>query len=401
MDDVVKNFLDERNDWDLEKKALFVAVFFSSMTGAQFMGLSLAKISLIPFELLLLSRFSRKIKVNKIQKMMIIWYIITLFSCLLSFTYSIDMDGFSSKITNLIVQIVLMYIPITLLIGKASNIGEKFIDCIVITAKINSLWAIVQFICWYGLHIDINDLVFNGIFHGIFGTKWTCWMYETGKLAIRVSGFNYDTAYLSVLLIFGVIFEKKWLWKTAFLAVSLLTMSRAGIITISLFYIILLARIVFTKKISRRKLLYGVFGVATVTVLSAYLIKSNPYIQYQINLVIQRMANITSNGTAGTARHILYPFAALKVWIEDYNIIQKLFGIGPRVGGVGLAISTSLNNLITLTNYMSSNAWAVECDIAEILLGNGVLGMTIYGILIKLHHNIKSSLERGGILFPQ
>lgn len=397
MEEAVKNLQKNRKEWDIEKKVLFIAVFLSSMTGAQFMGVSLAKISLIPFELMLLSRFSLKIRISKVQRMMIGWYVITIFSCMLSFLYSVNLDGFTSKIMNLIIQIVIMYIPITLLIGKTENIGKKFIDCIVITAKINTAWALVQFICWYGMRIDINDLIFNGVLKGVLGTRWTCWMYETGSLAIRVSGFNYDTAYLSVLLIFGVIFEKKWLWKTTFLAVSFLTMSRSGIITVSLFYLFLLVKVVCRKKINYRKLLYSILGGGIIVGLSVYLISSNTYVQYQINLVFQRMINITSGGTVGTTRHILYPIAALKVWFNDYNIIQKIFGIGPRVGGAGFAISTSLNNFIGLTDYMNSSAWAVECDIAEILLGNGVLGMMIYMILIKLHRQIKNSLEWGGI----
>ena len=50
---------------------MFIAVFGSSMTGAKLFGLSLNKISLIPLELVLLSQFAVKTRLNSRQCQMI------------------------------------------------------------------------------------------------------------------------------------------------------------------------------------------------------------------------------------------------------------------------------------------------------------------------------------------
>lgn len=48
---------------------IFIAVFFSSIVGAQILGVSLNKIALIPLELFLLFKMPYRININQTQKL--------------------------------------------------------------------------------------------------------------------------------------------------------------------------------------------------------------------------------------------------------------------------------------------------------------------------------------------
>lgn len=56
--------------------------------------------------------------------------------------------------------------------------------------------------------------------------------------------------------------------------------------------------------------------------------------------------SIMSERIVGTTWHIFYQLAALKVWFKDYNLIEKLFGIGPRVESSGFSICSNLDGFI-------------------------------------------------------
>ena len=367
---------------------MFIAVFGSSMTGAKLFGLSLNKISLIPLELVLLSQFAVKTRLNSRQCQMISWYVLTVLSGIIGLFIYKPLIGFENKIILYIVQVLFIYIPKLLFINVIDEPYEKFKVAIIKTAQINAIWAMIQFFCWYGIRFDFNDFVFNFILKGILGTKWTAWNYEMGTLAIRITGLNYDSAFLAIVLIFGFCLVKKKFWKFTFFIACVLSMSRAGIVTICTIQAMMLYGKV-KNKLNVQKIIMGIGTSLFIIGVFVYAYIKIPSIQYQVDYTIHRFSSIISRSDVGTSRHLSYIPLAFYVWFHDFSLIRKIFGIGPRVGGTAFALSHSISDSIHFSNYMMTNAWTVECDIAEMILGHGISALVLYAVLWKILRTCK------------
>ena len=360
---------------------IFIAVFFSSIVGAQILGVSLNKIALIPLELFLLFKMPYRININQTQKLFFLWYIFSVCSCFtgICMSYSYKIERYSNSLIAYLMQFFLIYMPCILLINKIPDVDKKFDKAIVLVAKINAIWGIIQFICWYVLKLDFSDLVFNQILHGLIGSEWTAWNFEMGSPALRIGGLNRDTAFYSIILIFGFCLTNKLFWKIIFFGACLLSLSRAGIVGICICLVIEL----FKKdnmKITHKKMTAILFIVLSGLLAIFFIFSYSSSIQYQMKYMLYRFSSIFNNVDIGTNRHIVYLGGGLDTWIKDYTIIQKLFGTGPRAGGIGLQLNKSLQEIIGV----SGTVWSIECDYIEILLGHGILGYTIYFVLWRI-----------------
>lgn len=385
-----------------ERIVIYIAVIFSCLTGAQILGLSLNKVALLPLEVyilfLLINR--RQVIFSKERRLLLLWYIAVSFSSIVGLLNSKQLEGYEKRLIFNILQFVFIYIPIALGVDCLKDGWNIFRGSILFVAKLNCLWGILQFIFWYMMKIDLNSLFFMDILHGVLGTEWTDWSYETGNLAIRVTGFNLDPAFFAVLMVLGFVFSEKWYWKVVYFGAVVLAMSRVGIMTLILL-IIYMEINRFKKRRSKIKLrsvfkgtIIGLFLVLLCIV--AY--NSITFVKYQFDYVISRMMALKiSMSDTGTLRHIMYFPVALLVWLFDFPIIYKLFGIGPRVAGTAFVYSSNANKLLHLNTSMLSSAWAIECDLAEILLGTGICGFVLYYSLLirinKIHKNTNISLK--------
>ena len=362
----------------------FVAVFFSATAGVSICGLSLSKVALVPLEIYLLFRYKGKTRINRTQRALLIWYLFGVLSGLNGYIsdYAYKFDEFSSRTILFALQIIIVYIPIMMMIGTVTNPGQRFKDCIVITAKINSIWAIAQVVLWNINKFDLNKFFFNTILHGVLGKNWTGWNYEMGVLGLRVTGLNYDAAYLGLILVLGFVFCENYYWKGIFALAVIFSLSRTAIAGIIICFIS--ERIFAHKRISSKDLRkFGLFltvAIAFIVLVLLYL----PAVQGQLKYALFRIRDVYSGGELiSTSRHINYFAGAWKVWFYEFDIIRKLVGMGPRVGGVAFSISSENLNL-HLSSQMYYQAWAVECDYAELLLGHGLLGYFIFYVLYLL-----------------
>lgn len=384
--------ISKKSNLNSEMVVIYIAVLCSSMTGVQILNISLNKIALIPLELFLIQNICSKIRFSRLQGILAIWYFFTVISCIFGLFVNTTLIGFQNKLILYAIQVITIYLPILFFMNKIINPIEKFKIAIIKVAKINSIWAFIQFFCWYGSNFDFNDFIFNKVFKGILGSSWTVWNYEAGTMALRVTGLNSDTAFLAIILILAYCLTNSKLWKFVFFVICVLSMSRAGIVTICIIQLL----IVFNSlrmKVNFKKAFIGGAIIICLFMISIYIYTKLPSVQYQVIYALHRFSNITTGNDLGTLRHLTYIPEAFNVWLWDFSLIRKILGVGPRVGGVAFILSDSIKTNMSFSINMLTNAWAIECDIAEIILGHGILGFLIYYILWKIFLSSESDYK--------
>jgi hypothetical protein len=365
---------------------VLIAIFFSSMLGAQIFGISLNKIALLPLEIYLFTRIvsiHHKARLTKLKRNLLLWYITLMMSSALALTRQEQLIGYEEKLIFNLIQYVVIYLPILLMADVIKNPFNQFKRAIIIVSQINSIWAIIQFIAWYIFQIDFNDFFFTTCMKGLLGTGWTAWNFEAGSLAMRATGLNRDPAFLAVLMVLGFTFTKSNIWKSIFTFSCICAMSRVGMVSIATILLFSLFRrekntIVFLKT---KNLIRIIAIISFVIIVFLYLYDTIEIVQFQTDYTLTRFSilkvNSNTGDVSGTMRHIMYLPLSISTF-SDFSWIEKLFGIGPRIGGTALAFSDSVKSAIELNAGMQKKAWAIECDFAEILLGSGLLGFILY-----------------------
>ncbi|MBR6450645.1 MAG: hypothetical protein IKS96_12015 [Fibrobacter sp.] len=358
------------------------------MLGAQIFGISLNKIALLPLEIYLFVRITSthyKLHLTKLKRNLILWYITLMLSSALALTRQEQLYGYEEKLIFNLIQYIAIYFPILLMIDVIKNPFNQFKKAIIIVSQINSIWAIVQFILWYIFQIDFNEFFFSTCLKGLLGTEWTAWNFEAGALAMRATGLNRDPAFLAILMVLGFTFTKSNLWKSIFVFSCICAMSRVGMVSIAASLLFSLFRregsnIALFKTKSLIKILAI---ISLVIIVFLYLYNTIEIVQFQTDYTLTRFSILkmdsNTGDVSGTTRHIMYlPLSILTFC--DFPWLEKLFGVGPRIGGTALAFNDSVKSVIELSAGMQKNAWAIECDFAEILLGSGLFGFILYYI---------------------
>lgn len=363
---------------------LFFAVLASSMIGAQVLGVSLAKISLIPLEMFLfVSLKDTYVHFTKDSTKVLLWLIFVVFSSFYNYVFSDScLSGYKNVLLFNVFQNIIFHIPILLLLSGKSEIFCKLKKSILIVAQINCVWAIVQFIAWYVFRFDFNNFFFNTLLHGFLGSRdWTAWNYETLSLAIRPTGLNHDPAFLALLLVLGFIITSSKLWKYLFFVGVIAAMSRVGIVSIAIF--VLFERYRQGLKIKFSQAIIGVASILLFAGCALFMYNNNEHVRYQMDLVSSRFEAVTGKESAntGTNRHMMYIPAAILTSME-MPLVNSLIGTGPRTGGNAFAQTEVHKTFFSLNKVMREKTWAVECDPAELLLGCGLVGFILYYLVI-------------------
>lgn len=373
--------------------AIFAAVFGASMSGAQLLGVSLNKIVLLPLLTLLLLEYSYnngcRVKVNKFQWKLIALYLLSLCSCLYGLiTNFVTYEEYTSRLVSYAIQSLIMYVPIFILLcnnSKNKLYYNYFTTSLIWTCRVQGIWGFVQFFLYYGFSINLNVVVFEQWLKGILDFEGGVlrYSYENGTLGIRLAGLNSDPAYLCILLILGIIFERNKIFKYLYGVVMLLTLSRVGVVVLfCLFlrsFIFSLRNKTFHVKISAViKIIIYVVAAIVILLLLYYRV---PYFRSQIDYFVYRITNLfTVQGkNQSSVRHSLYIPYSIMAYITELDPIQKLIGVGLRVTTVVFASNRNMASVLQFNNTgLASRAAAIECDIAEILLGTGIVGFYLY-----------------------
>lgn len=386
---------------------IYIGVFLSSIVGLNFGGISVNKIAIIPFEIYLIYKVGlqsqRIFKLNKTAQLVLIWYLINAISTITGLAFialhgeQYFNDVLSSEMLWLF-QLIFFYIPITLMIGQAAN-GKEIVTnirkALVLTAKIQAIWAIVQVVLYYLFDYDLNYEFFNVLLKQ--NNDWTGLSNLTGKgILLRPTGLNHDPAFLGLIMVLAIILDTKMLWKAVYTFVIIMAFSRSALLTVVFLAVYSILTKVFQKSsriIPVRKILRGIIVLFIAVVVFIYLYNNVPFIQSQFTRMGERLGTF-STGEDGTSRHIFYPLGAVIVWLFNLPILQKILGIGMSISGAAFNIYSGAINFVELTQSMKTSAtWSIECEYATVLLGTGLVGLIAY-LRIYLHAFLKTNFEK-------
>lgn len=383
------------------KTCIYFAIFLSSIIGVQIGGISLNKMALIPLEIILLLQPNLQYQIKNVKRNrmhLVMWYCIAIFASLggflfaenVAYIYKADIE---KKELYQVIQSLLIYIPIIVLIpNKIKKRDTKIIikDAFIITARIQTIWAIIQFFLYYVLSFDLNKWLFVDVLKNA-SEQWTRFNNIGGVILLRPTGLNQDAAFLGILLIVGSIFDTSYIWKILYVLVGILSFSRATLITMLALLAYRLYKKIRGKLIIIRlnnilKILI-VFGL--ILIVFGYLYVNVPFINTQINRMILRLTMISS-GQDGTAKHMSYPKVATEIYLFNMPIYTKLFGIGLPITGVAFnAFSNYIDSFTMGVGYID-RVWTIECDYATTLIGTGIVGLFIYySFYLKLYKNTR------------
>lgn len=383
---------------------MIIAVFGSSIIGAQIFGISLNKIALLPLlGYVFISSLSKKfvLSLGRTEKYILFWYLLNIVSCICGMLYSIIADTKTVGIINAelreIIEICAIYLPIVIGIWmseKRLQYKESMYHAIAILFRINITWGLAQFALYHLFNIRLNTIVFEELFGGSLGSgaaygTWTNFAYFGGAGVLRVTGLNYDAAYFGIILALGFILEKKFIWKFLAFICAIISFSRTAIVLI---VCILLFDLLLDDygKIKRNMYKKGLFKTIGYTLLAVvifcFILRNSPRIAESITHVIGRFETIFSGKSTGTNRHILYFKAALEVNLFSLPIINKLFGIGIFCGGCALRFYSSTIPWLSLSEVMKLNTriWPIEMDYANCILGTGLIGLFVF---VMMHYH--------------
>lgn len=385
---------------------LFIAVFGSSMLGAQLFGVSINKIALLPLEIYLfvqLFKTNQRLRIKPTAYGLVLLYIIQILSSLYALTnrsYASAYADYDSRLMNNVLQYIIFYLPI--LIGLGSLDRKDLIlqlkRVLLWVVRIHCAWALIQFVLWYLMEFDFNGFVFTDLLNGALGPNYKSTLINLGNynIQLRATGINYEPAMLALIMFLGICFEEKWILKFVYFAACITALSRVGIVVVAgiLVFEVLYERYLLWEE-RRRALESGkmlkkekgnalvLVVISTIGVVAVLFVFFRYYdlIMGQISNMIKRFADM-GNSVDGSDRHIMYPVYCWYSWVMDLDVFQKFFGIGPRVSGLAFVESPYVSSVMTFVPTMLTSAWEIESDTAAILLGTGLFGFITYLLIL-------------------
>ncbi len=354
---------------------VFIMIFFSSIIGGTILGLSLNKLCILPLYIYLFIttlHMHGRIKIKKSILVFILFYFASAISAVYSLSASYSkMDGYVSRSAFYAIQAICIYIPLIILLynhPSKDRITDATIKAIIITFRINIIIAIIEFLSFFVLDITVTKLILS-IFYGAEAAPALINLMPLG-IFIRPTGLNMDPAYLGIILVFGFLFEKNNNWKLAAFLVALIAMSRTAVIVMAVAYFYDRG----LKKITVKSLLFVMFGIA----LFGILLMVSEGFRNQLTGLLDRfnLSSQVNSADSGTMRHLLYIPKAIEAFFFHYKPLQMLIGFGPRQSGTILAQIGLMDAY--LNPEMFVEPWTLECDMAELLLGYGIIGFILY-----------------------
>lgn len=366
---------------------IFIMVFFSSIVGSQFFGFSLNKVCMIPL-MLYLFLHSKSFSLRKSLFPLAGFYVVAALAAIISLIapYANNIEGYISRSVFYAIQMVIFFIPMLFLLSKSKR-KEEIIDytiySVILTSRINIIFVFLELATFFIVNTSFTDSLL-GFLYGIDNASALIYLPGLGVF-LRPTGLNIDPAYLGIILVFGFLFEKSIVWKIMIFVAAACAMSRSAVLIIAAISIL-----DYIKKNCIRKINLKYIAISFLCIIVfTYTILMIPSLNSQITGMLSRLhlGNEIKSEDVGTIRHMLYIPKSIEVFIFYFNPIQQLIGFGPRLSGTIIAHANVMNNY--LNPEMFYEAWTIECDIAELLLGYGLIGFVLYYCCIFKLRKIK------------
>ena len=282
----------------------------------------------------------------------------------MAFTSSMP-DNYKHTALNLSIMLLPLYFTLSYsrrLLLRGHNIFALVIKALKIAVIIQLTWFGIQMLCYYGLGLDINKLIFVDTFHLVDNASFIRnWVWYP-------SGLTWHSAILGPLYVFGFI-----IFNNPYIRVLILIESIFCGNSTLLIGVILCALLLFVGalkggkiRISMRFLIaFFIIGILGFLVIARYDLIEKIQTVF-INLWLRFFGGQKDDSTLA---HLGYYSDYLKI-VKKSTLSQIIFGYG--FGCSGYTITTMYNR------YSLASTWAIESDIVNILVSRGIVGFVAY-----------------------
>lgn len=339
----------------------FLMGLFSTMQIVSFFGVTIFNILLLITFVYLLFAGVHFYRLNNIILLLIASAAVTTFIAYFGSNIS---QPYKNK--TIISFCVLMLIYLTYFLVKRN--GEKdilkaFFKGFYWSALIQIGWCILQYLSWKLVAVDINNVVFNSMFHMAEETS----SYRDGNVVC--TGLGWHAANLLPVLLFFYFKTKKWYMKLLCIIIAFL--SRSATLSIAILLCFLYSFLRYFKYLPCRKLNSNDFifcALFLFVVLYFILCGGGQFVELMSSL-IQRIKDITSTeGGNSSATHFSY-YLRLPSILKRSSFITLLFGYGIDCSGYVFS-----KYFFQYTDLI----WVVESDFVNILLNLGIVGFVLF-----------------------
>ncbi|RQN02448.1 hypothetical protein EHW71_17280 [Clostridium butyricum] len=305
---------------------------------------------------------NNEIVINKIDYNYLLIYFVKIFTVIGALYY-----GWSSSWKKAALVQIIWFTLYAMVCFFQSIFSQKTIDIfrkgIIISIIIQINWSLFQYILWKINGIDINKLIFSDILGMISEAS----KFKYGELS--VSGLAWHPINMAPILILGYCVFKKWYVRVLIFAIGVITNNSTVLIGLTVCLVLDLFFSFSMKKIVlKRKHIVSLFIIILVGILVIF---KTDIIEKLISNFIFLYERLTGKFYDGgsTAAHIRY-YMSLPDIFRMSSVYKILFGYGD--GCSGYVMGTLFNQ------YTDIGSWAIECDIVNILVSNGLIGFIFF-----------------------
>lgn len=330
-----------------------------SFSGITVFNIILILVAICPFLL-----GNKKIKVDKI---FILSIVATLITILLSLNSTFLTTGFRK--TAIVSGIIYLIICVVyLLMNTMPKYAGELVKGFKVSCALTLGWCCLQLILYYLAKLDLNTVVFSKVFR-ITDARSD---YLNGSLI--PSGFFYHRAVLVPSLLFLFFSTNNLYVLLLIIVIGCLTRSTALIMglflaTVFKFWISNSRRLY--QKTSKKKIIIAL-SIIIVSIVGGIIYSSQ--IVEIVKYVFERLSDVNTNKADNSSVvHFLY-YKNLIPIMRKMDIKSILFGTGFSTSGLHY---TKFNG-----QYFDMESWVVESDYINILLSQGVAGLTLWGYIL-------------------
>lgn len=323
----------------------------------------------------------------------ILWYVffLIMFLSVLHASFSMPIIwvkeslSLTLKFSIYILGLIILFGNTNLLILKKSFISGLYMSTI-----LQLLWGGLQAGLWYGVNLNLNEIIFGDILN--VNKDNIDWQGDILGSIIRLTGFSWEPANFALVMLIGWSLSKSSKMKFLFILALIFSYSKTGWLCMCILgmlkFIIEFKNINLIKIISLNNIIkFLVF----IFIFMVFAIVYSDLIQNTLNtigesFIILQNAIFTDEDYSSNIHKSYY--IMLGDILNNMSLWQCIFGYGTFSAGYPYG-------LYNIVPYGTDWVWNPESDFITIIIGNGILGIIVYYlIIIKAYFYINNIREK-------
>lgn len=289
-------------------------------------------------------------------------------------------DLYASQALAVTIKMVVIVVGMTIFFNndELRDYYKVFLKFLYYNAIAQMIWSWMEFALYYGIHFSLNDYVYGQVL-GV-STAHTLTFVQNGLL--RTSGFSWEPANLSLVLMIGFLLANRPIMKWLFALSIFLSTSMTGIFIFCFYLAVKLLLSIRNARISRKKIFSSILVIVIVTIIFIVLLRSQSERSQVVFNRIAGILGISSTRDSSSHMHMGYYYWGPELLFNS-PLFNIFFGVGPFM--VGRRFSEYFGIYHWLTGL-----WNPESDVVTIFVGSGIIGTLLYYLLaFKLLRNRK------------